>query len=265
MLAASACADERERAPLLQDCTEVRCRVAPIVGQPIGGSGVEPVDPGGPEETDTLSGTVDVLVTPDLETIEPLPEGAAVDVTALDPDGEEVTDRATRDSGFELEGLADVREQFVGVIASPDAFDLMTTLQPVANQPNTGALLHAMARSVLADIQDSGGLQGGFVFEPTRGHAFVVFVESASNLRPVSGVSVVSSSAQTIAYSVSTSYSNVLEETDARGTVLFVNMPGSSYPGRQHEIIVALDAQETTFQLPVVTDGVTLLAVPVSG
>jgi hypothetical protein len=254
--------DLDEHPPPLPACTDPACvpvggAQAPVAGGAMAGAGGMGGN-GGSGDLGTLQGEVKVVVSADLDSVRDLAD--PISVRARGPTGVTVSTNTESDGTFVLEGV----DQDPGLWVGTGFFDGSTTgqyvdtLQLVNAARDTDVNLVVLDRSTLEDLVRISFLNTPTEFDPQRGSAIVSFVDT--NLDPISGLTVAepNSTDVSFAYDDGNSYSDVLDQTGPRGTVVFLNVPASSFPGGLLNMVVLVEGQEYASNVRVVRGGVTL-------
>jgi hypothetical protein len=222
------------------------------------GSGGMGGNGGSSSELGTLEGEVQVVVSADLDSVRNLTD--PISVRARGPAGVTVSTNTESDGTFLLEGV----DQDPGLWVGTGLFDgsvtgqYVDTLQLVNAARETDVDLLVLDRSTLEDLVRISFLNTPSEFDPQRGSAIVSVVDTGLN--PISSLTVAepNSADVLVAYDDGNSYSDVLDQTGPRGTVVFLNVPASTFPGSLLNMVVLVEGQEYASNVRVVRGGVTL-------
>jgi hypothetical protein len=257
-----ACArDLDEHPPPLPACTDPAC--VPVGGgQVIGGGAIAGsggmAGSGNSGELGSLQGEVRVIVSADLNSVRDLTDPVAV--RARGAAGVTVDTTTEADGTFLLEGV----DEDPGLWVGAGTFDgsvtgqYIDTLQLVNAARETQADLLVFSRTTVEDLVRISFLNTPAEFDTQRGSAIVTFVDTS--LDPISGLTVASPTSPDvlIAYDDGNAYSDVLDQTGPDGTVVFLNVPASTFPGSLLNMVVLVDGEEHSSNVRVVRGGVTL-------
>lgn len=227
---ALACAGEPDdRPPLLRECGSEPCEGFNLSGR--FGSSVPEPEPGGGGaagaigEDVTLEGEVVVYLDDRFEPADPLADPARV--SSFDRDGALVSTVFDGTEPFELEGVAALSLNWVGVEPLLDDFELLASLHPVDTRAPPSLSLGVARIDTLSQIYASVTAQATVDLEGA--HVLLFFLDAAGE--PVSGVEVSTSGAEFVAYATGETWDDTLGETSNRGAALIGNVPAPSFPG----------------------------------
>ncbi|HEX5101980.1 MAG TPA: hypothetical protein VFV94_20870 [Polyangiaceae bacterium] len=201
-----------------------------------GESGEEPEQGGASNgETVTLEGNVQLLFDNGrFDSGEVLTDAASIKSTRAD--GRTATDTWNGMDAFEIDELPADTTSWLLVTPQTAGADAAATLEPVLTQ-------HANAQGVVnadlgvvreSNIDTVFDLLSVPVQRDSRAAQVVLRLTSrsaGSGLTPLAGVTVQSSSAESISYATGGGYSDVATATDATGVAVLLNCPAGGWPG----------------------------------
>ena len=220
-----ACSDPVERPPVVEACSTPGCR-PPAVGQSQTSGGQGSSTTGSPGDSITLSGDVRLFQddTFSLERSQPYQDPAAV--FSLDAQNR-VVSGAYDGSQFTLPGLLASESTTVLVVPENGQGSALPTLLQVDARQSVEVSLPLVHADVLAEIFSS--LSSPTTVDEAQAQLVYLFLDAS--LVPISGVRVSVPEAQFVAYASGATYSDLLDETSARGLVVAGNVPAAAFPG----------------------------------
>jgi hypothetical protein len=232
-----ACQEEEARPPGAGDCAECVGSIgyAPVSNVPLSmggsaGAGSGSGGQGGGAGTGTLVGDVDAVVEPDLTSAE---VNQVVTVRAAGQSEAQVSVDAELDGSFVLAGVERNVALWVGAGTFSDdpASLFMDTLQLANAQRGLPVDLLVMRRPVFDQIVQAAFTSNPVELSPDQGHVILRFQDP--NRRGISGISLVNPApeATSVAYDLGDTFSDLVTETAARGTMVLINLPATAYPG----------------------------------
>lgn len=257
-----ACSGEVSRAPLAQNTCSVNCGGpgrGTLGGSPgtAGSGAMDGPDAAAPPAAGVVRGQVFVFQDQTLATTDQL-TGVTVDVQGTDLQGDVTTSRTDNTARFALEDVATSAETWLGVRPLDTTSGLLTTLQPFDLTQNADIVANVLPTRLLEEIAGSG-LSRPVTLDEDLGHVFLSFVDGDD--APVSGLSIVRSEAELVAYDAGLSYSDQLAETQFRGVALLLNIEGAAFPGRDTVITVSDGARDIAVRVPIVRGAVSIATV----
>jgi hypothetical protein len=175
----------------------------------------------------------------------------SVEVRAAGATQSEVSVETETDGSYRLEGVLPDAELWVaaGTFQNPPAPPFFDTLQVVNATLGDFVNLLVMRDSVMNDIAQISFTDTPINVDPTRGHAILSFFDTDDTA--LTGVRVVDPTLDdaAIAYDAGDVYSDQLDETANRGTVVLMNMPAVAYPGALISVTVTLN--DVSYSTPV--------------
>lgn len=219
-----------------------------------GGGGLPPPAAG------TLAGSVRLIVDTDLGPPANLDD--SVEIRAAGAAQSEVSIQSELDGSFRLDGVLPDDELWVavGTFDTPPSLPVMDTFQIVDATIGDFVELLVMRQSVMDDIAAVSFTNSSVALDPTRGHAILSFFDAEGV--PVQGVSVVQPALEdaAIAYDAGEIYSDQLDETANRGSVVLMNMPAVAYPGGLISVTVSLDGVSYSTPVRIARNTVTVVS-----
>lgn len=220
-----------EPPPLAGGCTLDECPEPvdmPPTGSLGGASGAAGSggDGNGDDEPVTLEGTVRVITSADLANIATLT--LPVDVIAKQFTQGVVRDTTENEGGFVL---TDVKQESalsvtVAPIDSDASLQLIQTLQGVDTTTVTETDLFVLDRDMFDELVEQSFTENPTALDRGLAAAIVTFVDEEGNV--LDGVSLIAGNAGVVAYDNGAVYSDALEETGGRGTLVLLNIPTTS-------------------------------------
>jgi len=230
-----------------------------------GDSGEEPEQGGASNsETVTLQGEVQLLFDNGrFDSGEVLTDAASIKSTRAD--GRTSTDTWNGKDAFTVADLPADSTSWLLVTPQTAGADAAVTLEPVLTQhANSQGVVNADLGVVReSNIDTIFDLLSVPVQRDSRAAQVVLRLTSrsaGSGLTPLSGVSVKSSSAESIAYSTGGGYSDVATETDSTGVAVLLNCPAGGWPGALVNIEFS-GAKSGGAQVRAVTGAVSLVTI----
>jgi hypothetical protein len=214
---------------------------------------------GGDEDPATLDGTVRLITSPDLLSLDNLTQAVDVVTTGFDTPPQVLQTTGT-DGSFRIENVA--RDSALQMLVGPSdnaGVDLFVpTLQSIDSLTGSTAELSVMSRSVFADLIENSFVDTPTVFDATQAAAVVTLVDERDV--PISGATLVSNVGRgSVAYDEGFYYSDVLDQTGDRGTIVLLNVDAQVFPGKRLTINVQLaDGQVQGAGFQVVRGAITL-------
>jgi len=271
LTAGLSCSETATRPDPIGDCDDPACPQLPSVPPTsIGsGSGAEGNSGSGgeggggglpPPQVGTLAGSVRTIIEPDLLSDSGL--DGSVEIRAAGATQNEISTESELDGTYRLDGVLPSTELWVavGAFQTPPAPPFMDTLQVVDATMAGFVDLLVMRQSVMDDIAQVSFMNDPLELDPLRGHVILSFIDQ--NGAPVSGVQVVEPGIDeaAIAYDAGDVYSDQLEETASRGTVVLVNMSAPAYPGGLISVSVTLDGVSYSTPIRTAAGAVTVVS-----
>jgi hypothetical protein len=221
---------------------------------------VDAAPPGNdPPEVDagagSVVGSVSVLTGPSFDTDVGF-RNATVRVSAPSLSGGRASVSYDGSADFVLPGLTKARNVWFGVEQTAGAEQLVTTLQVRDTTQGDDLELAIVSFDALDSVASLGLLSVPATLDASRGHALLNFVDDDG--APLSGVSIESASGTTIAYDAGDTYSDALDETSVRGSVIVFNVRASSFPGGAQTVTIGYQGESESFDIQVAREALTL-------
>ena len=187
-----------------------------------------------------------------------------LEVRAAGSSGEGVVTETASGGSFRLEGVRTDPVLWVGVGAFDESSTglFMDTLQPIDATRAENVQLLVMRRALMEQLAQT--FMASPELDPARGHAIVSFIDGQE--RPVSGIRITfpDPAEVLVGYDAGDIYSDQVEETGTRGTVLLLNLPAAAYPGGLSGVVAENPSMQLiNFDLRVASGSVTLVTLQI--
>jgi hypothetical protein len=132
----------------------------------------------------------------------------------------------------------------------------MNTLQLLDLTKRVPVSLVIVDRSTLEEVAGQGSLSTPVQLQEDRGHTVLTFVDK--DAVPLDNIKVTSTTGTTVAYDAGPTYSDVLEATSNRGSILILNMGATAFPGSVQTVSISRGSKTTNLNVQVASNTISV-------